>query len=637
MKQLLGLRLLFTLLVLLQLGNAAYAAAPEGNDHLAGNGLSPFNTARTPESAWLHEIVGYLAGPDCNGRRVGTPGAELAAEYLESQLKLCGVEPLPGQTGYRQEFPVTRGIKPVGFKASLTPNPAPGQPAVSQTVALDQDCRLAPFCGSGEVAAAPLVFAGYGISAPELGWDDYAGLDAKGAVAVIVRGEPQEKDKDSKFSGDQPSVYSDLRRKAAAAKAHGVAALLVLENPLEADDPQADELPEIRPAWGGSSSDLPVLHLRRAIVAPAIEQAEGHPLLDILRAMDSHGITASTALPASFSLSVQVEKDELPAWNLVGIIPGSDPELAEEYVAIGAHYDHLGIGGPESLAPQDYGQPHWGADDNASGDACVLDIARSLARGPRPARSVLVCLFSGEEIGLVGSNWLVEHPPVPLDSIVAMLNFDMVGRLRDEKLTMGGTGTAQEFPALIKGIDSGKLNVVAEESGFGSSDHMSFIQKGIPSLFFFTGTHPDYHTPRDTADKINYEGIGEVAGYAERVAGVLLAGKTRFTYVRPEVSTKPTRSRAGLKVTLGTVPDYSKEDVKGMAIADVLPGGPAAVAGFTGGDVIVQIGEVQIGNIYDFMYALQDKQPDDEVDVTVQRGSDTLHFKVRLAARNVQE
>ncbi len=604
---------------------------------LLTSGTDPTNTARTPDTVWLREIIGYLAGPECQGRRTGEPGADKAAQYLETQLKIIGVEHLPGMTSYRQEFPVTRGIKPVGFHALFAPQPAPGQPVVSYEIGLDKECRLAPFCGGGQFSAAPLVFAGYGISAPELSWDDYAGLETNGAVAVIVRGEPQEQDKDSKFSGAQPSVYSDLRRKAAAAKAHGIVALLVLENPLTASDPDKDELPTIMPAWGGSSSDLPVLHIRRAIVAQAIEKAEGHPLADILRAMDSHGITASTRLEASFSLDLTVEKDQVPAWNLVGVIPGSDPELAKQYIAIGAHYDHLGLGGPESLAPTEYGHPHWGADDNASGDACVLDIARSYVHGPRQPRSLLVCLFSGEEIGLVGSNWLTEHPPVPLDSIVAMLNYDMVGRLRDSKLILGGTGTASEFAGLLKDVDAGGLNVVAEESGFGSSDHMSFVHKSIPSLFFFTGSHPDYHTPRDTADKINYDGLAQVAAYGLRIAEPLLAGSARLTFVKPAAPATPTKSRAGLKVTLGTVPDYSKEGIVGMAVADVLPNGPAAAADIQQGDVIIQIDAVKVSNIYDFMYALQDKQPDEEVDVTVQRGTETLHFKVRLAARNVQQ
>jgi hypothetical protein len=381
-----------------------------------------------------------------------------------------------------------------------------------------------------------------------------------------------------------------------------------------------------------------VLHIRRSLVADAISQAEGHALVDILRAMDSHGITASSRLQAAFSLDLHIEKDQLPAWNLVGVIPGSDPQLSQQYIALGAHYDHLGIGGPESLAPGDYGQPHWGADDNASGDACVLDIARSIARGPRPRRSVLVCLFSGEEIGLVGSNWLAEHPPVPLADVVAMLNFDMVGRLREDKLILGGTATAGEFPDLLEGLDASGLNLVYEDSGFGASDHMSFIHKNIPSLFFFTGSHPEYHTPRDTADRINYDGLARIAGYGQRIATSLLNREgPALTFVKPALPSTPSRSRAGLKVSLGTIPDYSKEGVAGMAVADVVAGGPAYAAGIKAGDVIVQIDAVKVGNIYDFMYALQDKQPDQEVEVTVERAGETLVLKVRLIARNVQQ
>jgi hypothetical protein len=291
----------------------------------------------------------------------------------------------------------------------------------------------------------------------------------------------------------------------------------------------------------------------------------------------------------------------------------------------------------------------------------VLCIARELAKqqqiangqyaGPRGlggdfpygdffdyhTRSILVILYSGEEIGLVGSNWFVEHPPVPLGKIHSVLNLDMVGRLREGKLTVGTSGTAVEFKDLLAGLDTDGFNLVEEEVGVGGSDHMSFIAKGIPALFFFTGTHPDYHTPRDTADKINYEGLVQVAQFAGRVAAILAAYPQPLTFVKPEMSAGPGRNRAGLSVTMGTVPSYTQGETAGFTLADVVPGGPAAVAGLLGGDVVTQIGAVKVGNIYDFMYSLEGKQPGDIVEVTVLRSGAELKFSVTLAARGVQQ
>jgi hypothetical protein len=320
---------------------------------------------------------------------------------------------------------------------------------------------------------------------------------------------------------------------------------------------------------------------------------------------------------------------------VAGILEGSDPALRDECVVVGAHLDHLGMGGPGSLARSSAPAIHHGADDNASGGAGVMQLAAWFGRLPeaqRPKRSILFICFSGEELGLLGSSFYVAHPLAPLDKTVAMINMDMVGRLRDEKLIVIGSGTAKEWNALLTETNRGAgLRLARSESGFGASDQQSFYARGVPVLFFFTGTHPDYHTPTDTVDKINSAGEAHVLQLVAACAVEIADSPTRPTFQRINVRQEAGTSR-GFRVYFGSVPDYAAT-AEGVTLTGVREGSPAERAGLKAGDVIVKFGDRTIKNVYDYTYALQDHRPGDVVKIVVKRAGQPVTLTATLKAR----
>ena len=335
----------------------------------------------------------------------------------------------------------------------------------------------------------------------------------------------------------------------------------------------------------------------------------------------------------------------LPTQNVVAILPGSDPLLRGQYVVVGAHYDHLGRSTQGALDPGNRNAIRNGADDNASGTAAVLELARLFSRAPA-RRSIVFVAFSSEELGLLGSQYFVEHSPVPIDSVVAMINFDMVGRLRDDKLIVYGVSTATELPALLDSANTGAsgrrggspwespLRITALGDGFGPSDHSSFFARNIPVLHFFTDLHDDYHRASDDADKVNAEGEAHVVDVAKGVVRAIADRATRLTFVR---SATPPRtvagSRRGSDVYLGSIPDMGASDVGGLRLTGVSPGSPAEQAGLAAGDVIVEFGGKSISNLVEFSEALYSHKPGDEVSVTVLRGGERREFRVKLTRR----
>jgi len=332
--------------------------------------------------------------------------------------------------------------------------------------------------------------------------------------------------------------------------------------------------------------------------------------------------------------------------SVVGVLPGSDPRLASEYVVIGAHYDPLGLGGPESLAANPEGQIHHGADDNASGSTGLLEIARVLAseRG-KIKRSIMFIAFGGEELGLLGSGAYTKNPLTPLATTVAMLNMDMIGRLRNGSLFVGGVGTSPAWKPLLE-----KLNVPAQplvgagfrdpapgygsgsrfqlsfgEDGFGPSDHQSFCVRDIPVLFLFSGTHDDYHKPSDTADKINAEGLKQVAEFVREIAISVANEPQRIAFTRVKVEQRPTGR--GFRVYLGTVPNYSDQS-DGLKLDGVRPGSPAEKAGLRAGDIVVKLGKMPIKNVYDYTYALGEMRGGEEVEAVIRRDGKELTLKI---------
>jgi len=356
------------------------------------------------------------------------------------------------------------------------------------------------------------------------------------------------------------------------------------------------------------------------------------PLLpDFEQRFVAHPLAGHDAAPRSLSTQ-----------NVAALLHGSDPALREQYVVVGAHFDHLGRSTEGALDPDRKNVVRRGADDNASGTAAVLELARLFAAAPT-RRSLVFVAFSGEEMGLLGSEYFVANSPIPLDSTIAMINFDMVGRLREDKLIVYGVATATELPALLDSANIAAtttplpwrtpLRITALGDGYGPSDHSSFYARNIPVLHFFTDLHEDYHRASDVLDKINAGGEAHVVEIAERVIRAIADRPSRLTFVRSAAPPPVAGSRQGSDVYLGSIPDMSAGG-EGLRLTGIRAGSPAEVAGLVSGDVIVEFGGRRVKDLYDFSDALYSHKPGDSVSVVVLRNGDRKQFTVRLGKRS---
>ncbi len=583
-----------------------------------------------PDVEALKKHVGYLASDELEGRRPGTAGADKATDYLAEEfhrLKL-GCAPDRGEadfkcrhdgkrrSGYLKEFPFIAGVELAKNNSmSFT------RDGKNNAVALGAEWTPIGFSSNGAVAQAGIVFAGHGITAADLKHDDYANLDAKGKVAVVFAGSPD---------GDNPhgqfGRYADARLKAIAAKDRGAVALVVIA----ADEKFVnDRLSKLSYDQTAGEAGIPVAVVSRQTAAKWFGMADAAQLGAMEKAKDKWAENAQKLRDVTVGLSVEITRRAVPAHNVVGVIEGNDPKLKREYIVVGAHYDHLGHGGESSLAPNS-SDVHHGADDNASGTAGLLELARIFSgqRG-QLRRSVIFIAFSAEESGLIGSKAYVNDPAAPLADTVAMINLDMIGRMKENKLNVGGVGTSPEFRKLAGSLNNG-FNLQLSEDGFGPSDHSSFYAKQIPVFFFFSGTHEDYHKPSDTADKINYEGQAKIVGFVAEIARAIDRGDARPAYAvaRSQSSGRST----GFRVYLGTVPSYAESN-DGMLLDAVRDDSPASKAGLKAGDKIVRLAGRDIKNVYDYTYALGEMKPDQEYEVEVARGGERLKMKLTPQAR----
>jgi peptidase M28-like protein/PDZ domain-containing protein len=352
------------------------------------------------------------------------------------------------------------------------------------------------------------------------------------------------------------------------------------------------------------------------------------------REMGLPTVTVQPFIARSVALAHAGLPSELKAQNVFAVLPGRDAKLRGEYVVLGAHYDHLGRSTFGALDPELPNAIHNGADDNASGVATVLELARRLAAHP-PKRSVIFATFSGEELGLLGSAYFTDHLPVALDSVQAMLNFDMVGRLRDDQLLIYGVETATELRALVDSANAAtNLRVTATGDGFGASDQSSFYAKGLPVLHFFTNVHDDYHKATDDAEKINIPGLLQVATLAERVTRGVADRPGRLTFVRAVAAAPTTSSREGSSVYLGSIPDMGGTGVTGLRLSGVRAGSPADVAGLKSGDIVVELGGAPVKDLYSYTDALYAHKPGDTITVVVMRGTERVSVQVTLGKRS---
>jgi Zn-dependent M28 family amino/carboxypeptidase len=570
------------------------------------------------------ENVKYLASADLRGRATGSPELEKAAAYISGKFREFGIQPADGKQ-YFQPFPVTTSAKP-GPKNSFRIN--------SEKLELQKDYTPFNFSNSSRMTGA-LVFAGYGITAPEYKYDDYAGLDVKGKVVIILRHEPQEADEKSVFAGKQFTQHAQFAMKASNAKMHGAAGVIVI-NDVPNHKADEDKLPVFGTVEGPSDAGIPFVQVKEAIAGKWFAAA-GKKVEQIIQGIDQNLKPASFAFPASLQLDANVDLERLvkTVHNVAAYLPGT----TNEYVVIGAHYDHLGLGGQFSLAPSMTGQVHPGADDNASGTSGVIELARHFAKQPKGKRGILFLTFAGEELGLLGSAFWANNPQISLENAVSMLNMDMIGRAKGGKLFVGGAATGSNFRAMLIEIvpRHSDLKVDFSEGPVsGSSDHTSFIAKRIPSLFFFSGLHSDYHKPSDTWDKIEGPGSAKLLDLVADVAEGLRTQDGRPEFVKPAVvshgGTGDGAPVAGYGAWFGSVPDFA-EGVQGVKFADVTEGSPAAKAGLKQNDVMVAFDGKAIQNLYDFTYALRGKKAGDEVVVKVIRDGQPLEVKVLLANR----
>jgi len=571
--------------------------------------------------------VKVLASEKMRGRGTGSKELESAAEMIAKEFKATGLQPVGGS--YFQRFPVTTQARLGGSnKLALQFD------GKKEALAFEKEFIPLNFSSAGDVDGE-VVFVGYGITAPEYNYDDYAGIDVKDKIVVFFRREPQETDDKSPFAGRVYTRHAQFDSKATNAKLHGAKGAIMLSDVLSSG---SGDLEKFARNAGPANAGIPFVMVKAETGEKLLEKG-GRNLRDIHRDIDKDMKPRSFVLPGSIhiSMNADVRRVVKTVRNVVGYLPGE----TDEHVVVGAHYDHLGMGEQFSMAPNMVGKPHLGADDNASGSAGVIELARWMSAQPKPKRGVLFMTFAGEELGLLGSSYYVNHPILPIDKAVAMINMDMIGRIKDGRVFVGGTGTGANFADLLKQLPQpeGFQFDLSETAGYGSSDHTSFTTKQVPVLFFFSGLHGDYHKPSDTWEKINSKSAVQLLGYIGGALQNLANGHPRPQYVRvlpPQSShgtgTAPSGGGVGYGPSFGSIPDFA-EPPTGVRFADVREGTPAAKAGLKAGDIMVSFDGKKVQNLMDFTVLLRQKKAGDEVEVKVLRGGETLTVQVLLTAR----
>lgn len=557
--------------------------------------------------------IAYLASEELAGRYPGSAEDLLLDQYITENYKKAGLK-LFEKTGL-QHFDIVTDIEA-----------GPGNNVQYMESTLESDLDFIPlsFSANGSLTAE-LVFAGYGFQVEEEGLqlDDYARVDPSGKWIMILRGVPGKQDPSSPYFN-----YSEDRGKALLASDLGAAGVILVSG--QQYDPK-DELDKLKGKQHPLS--IPVIQLTHS-AAEALLSSAGKDSLTVLdRQISSTSKAASFSSGMEVTITVDLQPKKMETANTLAILKGSDPSLQNEYVVIGAHHDHLGMGGsgtssrrPDTIAV------HYGADDNASGVAGVIEISEYM-NSVSPARSMAFATFGAEEMGLVGSKYFTGNPPFDLSQVQLMINLDMVGRLNEERqIQIGGTGTSPGFEALLDSINKEYgFNMKFSSEGYGPSDHAAFYAKDVPVLFISTGAHADYHTPSDNLASINIEGATEVISFVADVAEALANQKEQITFTEagPKVRGS-SRGRHGSGVTLGLMPDMNYDGSDGMPVMLVTAGKPAAVGGIQKGDIITAIEGKSVGNVYDYMSRLGQLKEGMDIVVTVKRGDDNMDILVRI-------
>jgi hypothetical protein len=596
-----------------------------------------------------YQHVTFLANPWLEGRLPGTRGMEIARQYVEDHFAAGGLEaPFVdenGQPTYRQKFELAGQTELV--------SQALGTPSMGLRAGRD---FTATSLGKGGEVTAPVTFVGYSI---RRGVDDYSSYDEEvddltGKIALMLRFEPMDAEGNSLWSDRGPwSARASFSRKVRDAVRQGAAGVVIVNTPW-ANDPRTEELPGFRS--GGQVADVPVMMVTGETGIRLVKELSGGQRdLEALWAEANRGRSV-VELGGELSLNAEIQNKPLYAENVAGLVPGRG-ELAKELVVVGAHLDHLGMGNFGSRDRENAGKVlHPGADDNASGSAAMMMIGERLVRDyanlpeGASARSILIMCFDAEESGLNGAGHYVDNPIVPLEDHVLMLNFDMIGRIVNNRLSVSGTGTGVGMEDWARGFfEQSSLDIVENTRMSGGSDHLRFQQRDIPVMFaIIADFHDDYHTPRDTVDKINCVGAVKAMELWYNLALSMALRPERFAFtgsagsgpaVAVPVPAEPAEpveapSRSTMSVRFGIMPGSYDADAEGVLVGSVSPGGSAAEAGIQADDRLIKWNGDAIENVSGWMAQLAEHQPGDKVKVTVARGNEELEMEVTLQAKS---
>ncbi len=561
----------------------------------------------------LRQHVDFLASDSLKGRKPGTPEAKIAADYIRKEFNQAGLT-LEGENGF-QYFEILDHIE-LGNGNHLYIDKFSAK-------AFEDNIPLA--FSASKTVSANVVFAGYGfdIKTPKFTWNDYENIDVKNKWVLILRGTPEK-------NAPKFRSHSSDRAKAMTAAEKGAAGVLLVSG---RNFDENDELIPFDTHAGNAQMKIPVIHIIRHL-ANRILKKSNTTVEDAEAEINTKFKPKSFQTKSNVKAVTKINYIKIKTQNVVGFLEGAAPNLKNEIIIIGAHYDHLGFGGrgsgsrmPDTLAV------HNGADDNASGVAGVIELARKFASAQnKPARSILFTAYSAEEAGLLGSKYFTEHPLFDLSEIYCMINLDMIGRLDTDKavINIAGTGTASEFNSLLDSYkDKTNIELRYSPSGFGASDHSSFYLKDIPVLFFNTGAHADYHTPFDDTEKINFKGMTDICNLIFDISSEL-ANEKNALHFKESGDKKQSNSRTTYKVTLGIMPGYANSDNDGLHIDGVTKNKPAYRGGMKKGDIIIAIDGKKISNIYDYMEYLKTFKKGQIINVDIKRGNELKILRIQL-------
>ncbi len=576
----------------------------------------------------MQEWVKYLASDQLQGRFPGTEGANQAADYIEKYFKEFGLQPISGK--YRQEMKVTTSMTAtekniVTFESLIERLGIPESQWRSMKQNWSNGKEFVPLAFSENgTCAGEIVFAGFGISASELNYDDYKDVDVKGKVVVVLSNSPDGESDKGEFSS-----YTSLRYKASNAAKKGAVGMIMVK--IQGDSMNVFERLEYSNI--GKYTGIIAVQAHRQSISKFF--AKDRQLVTLEQEIMKTKKPASYQLPRmKVNITVDLEDIQVPTYNIFGVVKGTDPKLANEYLVIGAHYDHLGWGGYNSLYRGKKAMIHNGADDNASGVAAMMELAKYIAENPL-RRPVLFVSFTAEEMGLLGSEHFIKDCPIDIKQVISMINLDMVGRMKNDEFTVFGSTSSSRFPAILDSVAIvDTVKVIKASDAFSPSDHASFYKRDIPVFMFNSGVHEDYHRPSDDWDKINYKGMAKIVSYVAKLANTI-GNSDQIPEFTKSTNTEHTRNsggRSSTKVWFGIIPNF-EESPLGCKISGASPGSPAEKAGMKDGDILVKMNDVKVKNLHDFMFNLNDYKAGDIVNVEVLRGKnyeEKLMMKVVL-------